>query len=125
MSDLDKTFFAQVREAAELSRKHSKRQMLGQLLEARHELGKIKPPKSLVEMLRLQSPERVRQDWAEPGKPKTHVVIDDGPNSGLTIAICHLEADAALMVAMWNWARTVTPNGADQRPGHTGGSDCK
>ena len=109
-NSLDKTFFAQVREAAQISRTHSKRQMLGQLLEARHELSKIKPPEILMEMLRLQNPERVRQDWAEPGKPKTHVVIDDGPNAGLTIAICHLEADAALMVAMWNWARTVTPN---------------
>ena len=110
MSDLDQTFFAQVREAAELSRKHSKRQLIGQLLEARHELSKMKPPANLAEMLRLQNPERVRQDAAEPGSPKYQVVLDDGPNAGMTVAVCEYEYDAALMVAMWNWARTVTPN---------------
>ena len=109
-NSLDKTFFDQVREAAQIYRTHSKRQMLGQLLESRYELSKLSPPESLMEMLRLQNPERVRQDWAEPGKPKTHVVIDDGATAGLTISICHLEADASLIVAIWNWARTLSPN---------------
>ena len=63
-----------------------------------------------MEMLRLQNPERVRQDWAEPGKPKTHVVIDDGPNAGLVVATCEYEYDAKLIVEIWNWTRTLTPN---------------
>jgi hypothetical protein len=109
-NSLDKTFFCQVREAAQISRTHSKRQMLGQLLEVRHELSKIKPPENLVEMLRLQNPESVRLDAEKPGAPKLQVVIDDGPNAGMTITTCALEADARLIVEMWNWQRTLTPH---------------
>jgi len=99
---LEKTFFAQMREVAAMYRKKQKLQLIGEVL-------RLTPPDKCLEMLRLQNPERVRQDWSEPGKPKTHVVIDDGPNSGLTIATCGLEADAAMIVAMWNWMRTLTP----------------
>jgi len=72
-------------------------------------------PAALAERLRLQAPERVRQDAPEPGKPKTQVVIDDGAFAGQTVATCQDIADAALIVEMWNWARTLSPNEKAQR----------
>jgi len=99
---LEKTFFDQVREIASMYRKKQKLRLIGDVL-------RLTPPDKCLEMLRLQNPERVRQDWAEPGKPKNHVVIDDGENAGLSIAICGTEADTALIVEMWNWMRTLTP----------------
>lgn len=74
-------------------------------------------PGALAERLRLQAPERVRQDAPEPGKPKTQVVIDDGPFASQTVATCQDIADAALIVEMWNWARTFSPNAPAHRPG--------
>ena len=46
----------------------------------------------------------------KPGMPKLQVVIDDGPNAGMTIATCALESDAKLIVEMWNWQRTLLHN---------------
>lgn len=99
---LEKTFFAQVRESASIYRKKQKLRLIGDVL-------RLTPPDKCLEMLRLQNPERVRQDAGEPGMPKLQVVLDDWPNAGLTIATCGLESDAALIVEMWNWMRTLTP----------------
>jgi len=70
----------------------------------------LAPPPQLMEMLRRQNPELVRQDAEKPGMPKLQVVIDEGPNAGMTIATCALEADAKLIVAMWNWQRILSRN---------------
>lgn len=64
---------------------------------------------SVLEILRLQNPERVRQDAEQPGHPNRQVVLDDGPNAGLVVATCEYESDAELIVEIWNWARTLTP----------------
>ena len=99
---LEKKFFAQVREVSAMYRKKQKLRLIGDVL-------RLTPPDRCLEMLRLQNPERVRQDAEQPGKSKLQIVLDDGPNAGLTIATCRLEADAAMIVEMWNWMRTLTP----------------
>ena len=69
--------------------------------------------------MRLQAPEKVRQDAKEPGKPRVQVVIDDGPNAGMLLATCEYEQDAALLVEMWNYARTLSPNAERSEPNTT------
>lgn len=94
---LDQAYFKQVREAQRIARARTREKPSG------------RPPDTLLQILRLQNPERVRQDAARPGEPRTEVVLDDGPNAGLGIAMCKYEYDAKLIVEIWNWARTLKP----------------
>ena len=103
LNELDIAFFRQLREGGQIKRdmEHA---------DAVNIARRLTPPPTLAEMLRLQKPEPVRHDAQKPGAPKVQVVIDDGPNAGMTIATCALEADAMLIVEMWNWQRTLLHN---------------
>lgn len=122
LTELDKTFFGQVRLAARLYRGSNKRKLVGELLEAHYTISQdayiilkleaalkeiieeekaqaircyglgdiardalklmeearggkptpnlVHPPQSVLDILRLQNPERVRQDAEQPGHPK-------------------------------------------------------
>ena len=68
---------------------------------------RLTPPPELLNLLRLQNPELVRQGADVKGNLKLNVVIDDGPYAGLVIASCKYTDDARLIVALWNFSRTI------------------